>query len=1391
MADMQIAMRLTMADLASGPLGRFMSRLQELRELASKVTAGFNDSTKSMAGLGRGAGELEAALGTLGNKASTTSGQMSGLAEKLVDLAQGMVTLGETLKGGIASFNELGSSARMAGVGVAVGTREMGAANAKVKETTTSVGGLSSALKGMAEIWAAMKIDQGLKASVETAADYQDTLLKLKARNLSSGELSAIQTRARQESQQNPFYSTNDALKAELAALPGLPGTSQYMQDMRAQLVPYAMKVAQVLKLQGDQSPLEHQIQNIFGVVEAMGGAENADKAKWIMRGISDASVASGGKIDVKSLETSLRQLNRALSTNMTPDQFRNFVATNEEFKAAGGGGAGGNTKAATILNAIYTASAGGVMKKGGADLLEQLGVLDPSKVSKYGHSSTQAMVAPGALKDSQLAISATNQWVREVLVPALTKYTWQHWQEFGYASNSPKDLENPQEMANAVANLGTFLSKMGLGGQTFASGLAMLSNPAVTAAIDAQVAQQKSTRNPDDLLKERQQTFSGAMQSMHAQLETLENTIGQQLNPTLTKLTNWFSSVIKEVNDLAQKYPTLTKYTAEAAAGFAAFLAIKGLSSMIGGITSLVGWMGKIGPAATAAAAETTVAEAAIGTAAATAAVETEAATATIASRWAALLPIFRNVVAMTPALTTAAFVATASGDTGQDAKVAEHQAAEATTGKSDAASNALTLARTQLSHWWRSTPTDAEIRDRAADIMTGHMGGESISDRNTAAYKKAYASIDADLSSTKDQANASSKAAATSAPAPEAALVRNAAQDNPGETEAQHQVRQAKEARVPGGNLGDLGKDTAAGQSTLQKLRETIEEQDDKDKGDPFDAVMRKYQGYSDQFRKAGDGASADRALQVGNQQANKAAYDYESQKLEQLKQELEAQKQLNAAKREAGEISKEQEGRANLAATQKLVPQMQQAATAGARYAQAMGNPTLAMTKEAQSAAIGQLDTQAAKAITQAKLDDAMNQLKALQRTVQELERAQEAKYRGGQISHDQMVTSDNAIEQQRQPQMLALAQAAKEYASTIGNPELADQLDAQIAKIQQMGQALTQTAQQAQQLGQRIEDTVGQSFSDLFSSMMKGNQTWKTMLANLNNSLLGGFNKSISNYLGKQVETTVFGDSSKGNGGDGGGLLGGLLGKITGNGNSGNSGNQGAGGGSGGLLTNLLGKNSILGKWLNGSSGSNQGGSPNVLSGPSDALGSGEDTLGMSNAGQGGGFMSGFGALLGQNSLTGQMLGGSGGDGCGCAGMAQGGALGYMQQMGSLLANSDGSTASGGAGATGGGYVGMAMGLFNLFSTMASFAVGTDSVPHDMVAQIHAGERIIPAATNQALTEQLRNGGLGGGHQINLSIHAMDSQSVLGAMDGVKRELHQMLQNTASQYNMGTR
>ena len=55
--------------------------------------------------------------------------------------------------------------------------------------------------------------------------------------------------------------------------------------------------------------------------------------------------------------------------------------------------------------------------------------------------------------------------------------------------------------------------------------------------------------------------------------------------------------------------------------------------------------------------------------------------------------------------------------------------------------------------------------------------------------------------------------------------------------------------------------------------------------------------------------------------------------------------------------------------------------------------------------------------------------------------------------------------------------------------------------------------------------------------------------------------------------------------------------------------------------------------------------------------------------------------------------------------------------------------------------------------NQWVRRASFAVGTNYVPYDMTANIHQGERIIPAADNRALMAAVQSGGSGNGELLN--------------------------------------
>ncbi len=73
----------------------------------------------------------------------------------------------------------------------------------------------------------------------------------------------------------------------------------------------------------------------------------------------------------------------------------------------------------------------------------------------------------------------------------------------------------------------------------------------------------------------------------------------------------------------------------------------------------------------------------------------------------------------------------------------------------------------------------------------------------------------------------------------------------------------------------------------------------------------------------------------------------------------------------------------------------------------------------------------------------------------------------------------------------------------------------------------------------------------------------------------------------------------------------------------------------------------------------------------------------------------------------------------------------------------------------------------------FGTVASLAVGTNDVPADMMAQIHAGERIIPAADNRALMSAVAGGGAKGGDTHN---HINYAPQLMPSGRSFKQDLH---------------
>ncbi|MHB8353375.1 MAG: hypothetical protein ACYDCF_02935 [Burkholderiales bacterium] len=585
MADMKIAMTLTMADLASPEVQKFKANLAQLETYLKGLGDSFKVAIGGAADLGKATADAAGGItalsrassgatrstGRLGESLKLMQDALSGMAVKISEIADSTAALA-------TSTSDMGGASKSAAAGIAAMGDAAGAAD-------TKMAGMHGTMKGLIELYGAFKIGEGVAGAVKQASTYQQTMMMLKMRNLPASQVTALGTGARSLSNAIPLLNRNQALEAELAAQPGLPGQSAFSKNMRARLLPGVSRLGLVAGTFGDTASMTHRVQNIFGIIEALGGAENVARAKMILQDVRGAIVASHGKLDVRSIETALRTTNPGIRTNMNSVEFQKELALQEEMKAAGGGGSGGNTRIATLMNNVFMAANKGLMAKGAAVVMETLGLLNPADVHKYGKSSYYAAINPGALKGSQIASQSPAEYVQKYMLPALTKFGEMHWKRFGYTSNSAAAFSNPTQIGRANAEAGAYLASFRMGGQQLAGGLGLLGNPNVMAAVNSQIhAQRRATGlSSQQDLQLRLNTAAGAAQKLDAQLANLGIQIGTALLPALTQLANGISFITRAISDFNSQFPVFAKIEAWVGALAALLLGIKGVEWLMG----------------------------------------------------------------------------------------------------------------------------------------------------------------------------------------------------------------------------------------------------------------------------------------------------------------------------------------------------------------------------------------------------------------------------------------------------------------------------------------------------------------------------------------------------------------------------------------------------------------------------------------------------------------------------------------------------------------------------------------------------------------------------------------------------------------------------------------
>ena len=584
MADMKVAMTLTVQDMGTVKLQQFNDALKSVGDQVAALNDRFKAAIAGASDFGKATSDAADGVTTLSRASSGASRSTGRLGDMLKAMQDSLLALNEKLAAAVDNISAMAASTAdlsAASKGAAAGIAAVGDAAEGAGRKAQAAHG---SLKPLVELFAAFKGAEMTAGADKLASKYQQSMLQLRLRNMTPEQEGSAKAGARQLSKL-PFINRQQALDAEIISQQALPGQSQFSQGLRAKLNPDIAKLAFITQTYNPRASFRESFGNIAGIVDATGGADNLQRAQQVLNVIRAALIATGGKLDWRGIETHFRMESAATRLNMPMNELMMELSFMDDMKAFGGAGAGGNTRIGTLANNLRTTAETGKIGKGAAVMLEQLRLLKASDTFIQGKSNSYVYLNPDALRNAQHAASSPMEYIVGTLVPRLLRYTQVHWKQFGYKAPTAANFYNPKEASAALASAATYFASMGAGGQQMAYGIAEAGSPGALAPVLSQMhAMHEAMKlNMDQDLKMALHTQHGTWEELKAQFSNLGLTIGKQLVPAITLLDKGLTAILTKINAVTQALPAIGAALAAILVAGTAWTGYKGITGLLG----------------------------------------------------------------------------------------------------------------------------------------------------------------------------------------------------------------------------------------------------------------------------------------------------------------------------------------------------------------------------------------------------------------------------------------------------------------------------------------------------------------------------------------------------------------------------------------------------------------------------------------------------------------------------------------------------------------------------------------------------------------------------------------------------------------------------------------
>jgi hypothetical protein len=376
--NMNVAMRLSLTDTASGPLRAFTALVDQLERAVNGLTPRLNAAVAGLTALGGGAG---AARGI-----SALAGQMGALSAQAG-------TLTGNLTAATAAMGALGVAGAAGGAGMAGG---FAAAN---RQAT----GLHQTMIGLAALWASSKIKDGLVATVEGATKFESTQVRAANMGLTAEEQATLKAAAIGVAKTVPQFDRDQALtmavdlKNFMNSVEGAAAVLPAMARLKVNLDAAGLK---------PDKDVFVNVGKLLQQRDAISGPRLEENVDMIGRIVAYTQ----GRVDVAKLTQSIQAM-RATGQTVSAD-FLPALASMIEMSG------GSNVQGATLYAAERYVM-GNVKSGMAAKEANRLGLLDGNLVmNSQGNINLQKSEL--RMKGAALWQANPFEWVKQVLLPAL-----------------------------------------------------------------------------------------------------------------------------------------------------------------------------------------------------------------------------------------------------------------------------------------------------------------------------------------------------------------------------------------------------------------------------------------------------------------------------------------------------------------------------------------------------------------------------------------------------------------------------------------------------------------------------------------------------------------------------------------------------------------------------------------------------------------------------------------------------------------------------------------------------------------------------------------------------------------------------------------------------------